>query len=66
MVKMNAAWFRTNERGRFAGIFGFMINLGRFGIFTLGPALLAGFVFLGMWQHPAAPLALAVLDSGRR
>jgi OPA family glycerol-3-phosphate transporter-like MFS transporter len=52
MVKMNAAWFRRNERGRFAGIFGFMINLGRFGIFTLGPTLLAGFLFLGMWRVP--------------
>ena len=52
MVKVNAAWFRRNERGRFAGIFGFMINLGRLGIFTLGPALLAGFVFLGMWRIP--------------
>jgi OPA family glycerol-3-phosphate transporter-like MFS transporter len=52
MVKVNAAWFRKNERGRFAGIFGFMINLGRFGIFTLGPALLAGFVFLGLWRIP--------------
>jgi OPA family glycerol-3-phosphate transporter-like MFS transporter len=52
MVKINAAWFRHNERGRFAGIFGFMINLGRFGIFKLGPALLAGFVFLGMWRIP--------------
>ncbi len=52
MVKVNAAWFRKNERGRFAGIFGFMINLGRFGIFTVGPALLAGFLFLGMWRVP--------------
>src|SRR5882672_8644211 len=41
MVKINAAWFGHRERGRFAGIFGFMINLGRFGIFRLGPALLA-------------------------
>ena len=40
MIKINAAWFRPTERGRFAGIFGFMINLGRFGIFKLGPALL--------------------------
>jgi OPA family glycerol-3-phosphate transporter-like MFS transporter len=53
MIKINAAWFAKNERGRFAGIFGFMINLGRFGIFTLGPALLAGFVFMGMWHVPA-------------
>jgi MFS transporter, OPA family, glycerol-3-phosphate transporter len=52
MVKINAAWFRHTERGGFAGIFGFMINLGRFGIFKLGPALLAGFVFLGMWNIP--------------
>jgi len=52
MVKINAAWFRHNERGRFAGIFGFMINLGRFGIFKIGPALLAGFMFLGLIQIP--------------
>ncbi|HYR23304.1 MAG TPA: MFS transporter [Chthoniobacterales bacterium] len=52
MVKINAAWFRHNERGRFAGIFGFMINLGRFGIFKIGPALLAGFGFLGLIQIP--------------
>jgi OPA family glycerol-3-phosphate transporter-like MFS transporter len=48
MVKMNTAWFARRERGRFAGIFGFMINLGRFGIFKLGPALLAGFTVFGM------------------
>src|SRR5678815_1078799 len=52
MVKINAAWFGQRERGRFGGIFGFMINLGRLGIFKLGPALLAGFVFLGLWQIP--------------
>jgi MFS transporter, OPA family, glycerol-3-phosphate transporter len=69
MVKINAAWFRPNERGTFAGIFGFMINLGRFGIFKLGPALLAGFVFLGLWQIPPlhwrwlfyAPAAIAFI-----
>src|SRR5207248_634217 len=43
-IKINAAWFSQKERGTFAGIFGFMINLGRFGIFKLGPMLLAGFV----------------------
>ncbi len=52
MIKINTAWFAKRERGRFAGIFGFMINLGRFGIFKIGPALLAGFVFLGLWQVP--------------
>jgi len=52
MVKINAAWFQHRERGRFSGIFGFMINLGRFGIFNLGPALLAGFTVLGMIHVP--------------
>ncbi|HEY6206804.1 MAG TPA: MFS transporter [Chthoniobacterales bacterium] len=52
MVKINAAWFAHTERGRFAGIFGFMINAGRFLINTFGPALLAGFVFLGLWHVP--------------
>src|SRR5437868_450002 len=50
MVKINAAWFNHRERGRFSGIFGFMINLGRFGIFTLGPALLGGFSLLWLVQ----------------
>lgn len=52
MVKINAAWFGHTERGRFAGIFGFMINAGRFLINTFGPALLAGSVFLGLWYIP--------------
>ena len=52
MVKINAAWFRHNERGGFAGIFGFMINLGRFGINNLGAAILAGFSFFGLMQIP--------------
>jgi MFS transporter, OPA family, glycerol-3-phosphate transporter len=52
-IKINAAWFSQNERGTFAGVFGFMINLGRVAINQLGPALLAGFVFLGMWKIPA-------------
>jgi OPA family glycerol-3-phosphate transporter-like MFS transporter len=51
-VKINAAWFSQKERGTFAGIFGFMINLGRFFIFTFGPAALAGFTFLWMWEIP--------------
>ena len=52
MVKINAAWFAPTERGRFAGIFGFMINAGRLLINTFGPALLVGFVFLGLWSIP--------------
>ena len=52
MVKINTAWFAHRERGRFSGIFGFMINLGRIGIFTLGPALLTGFAFFGLLHIP--------------
>src|ERR1700689_3052946 len=48
MTKIKTAWFPKTERGGFAGIFGFMINLGRFGIFKLGPALLAGFTIVGL------------------
>jgi len=48
MVKINAAWFARRERGTFAGIFGFMINLGRFFINKLGPALLAGITIVGV------------------
>src|SRR3954469_25447889 len=51
-IKINSAWFSQRERGTFAGIFGFMINLGRLAANKLLPALLAGFVFLGMWNVP--------------
>ena len=50
MTKIKTAWFAKTERGGFAGIFGFMINLGRLGIFNFGPALLAGFTLFGMFK----------------
>lgn len=46
MVKINAAWFNRVERGTFAGIFGFMIQLGQFAINNLAPVLLGGFSIL--------------------
>ena len=52
MLKVNAAGYGHGVRGGFARVFVFMINLGRVGIFQLGPAVLAGFVFLGMWHVP--------------
>ncbi len=52
-IKINSAWFSERERGTFAGIFGLMINLGRFVANKALPSLLAGFVFLGMWNVPA-------------
>jgi OPA family glycerol-3-phosphate transporter-like MFS transporter len=51
-IKINSSWFSEKKRGTFAGIFGFMINLGRLAANKLLPALLAGFVFLGMWHVP--------------
>jgi OPA family glycerol-3-phosphate transporter-like MFS transporter len=44
MVKINAAWFHRTERGTFAGIFGFMIQLGQVAISKLAPVILAGFM----------------------
>jgi OPA family glycerol-3-phosphate transporter-like MFS transporter len=44
MVKINTAWFRRQERGTFAGIFGGMIQLGGAGVGYLGKALATGFV----------------------
>ena len=45
MIKINAAWFNRTERGTFAGIFGFMIQLGQVAINNLAPVILAGFTF---------------------
>jgi OPA family glycerol-3-phosphate transporter-like MFS transporter len=47
MVKVNAAWFRRTERGTFAGIFGFMIQLGQVAGSKLSPWILNG-VSLGI------------------
>lgn len=52
MTKIKTAWFVKTERGGFAGIFGFMINMGRLGIFTFGPALLTGSLLFGMFHVP--------------
>ncbi len=43
MIKINAAWFRRTERGTFAGIFGFMIQLGQVVSSKISPAILNGF-----------------------
>ncbi len=41
-IKINTAWFRREERGAFAGVFGFMINLGAVAAGWLGGALAKG------------------------
>ena len=40
IVKINAAWFHVKERGSFAGIFGIMIQSGRFFAFQFSPFIL--------------------------
>jgi MFS transporter, OPA family, glycerol-3-phosphate transporter len=49
-IKINSAWFSEKQRGTFAGIFGFMINLGRLAANKLLPLLLAGFA-IGSLMH---------------
>lgn len=71
MVKINAAWFQRRERGTFAGIYGFMIQLGQVAISQLAPLLLAGFtvgafvVAQGEWRWlfrvpPLVTVAMAI------
>ncbi|MEY3481168.1 MAG: Regulatory protein UhpC [Verrucomicrobiota bacterium] len=74
MIKINAAWFRRNERGTFAGIFGFMIQLGQVVSSKLSPLILNGIsigilvVAPGQWRWlfiipPAATLVFAIFMS---
>lgn len=75
MVKVNTAWFPRVERGRFAGIFGLMIQFGNITINNLGPLLLAGFTIplvFGTFKVPPLnwrcifyipPIAVAVITS---
>lgn len=69
MIKINAAWFRRQERGTFSGIFGGMIQLGKAGIAVLAPWVLSGMFVFGhqligtgqwVWLFRLAPLATLV------
>lgn len=42
MTKVKTAWFPRAERGRFAGVFGLMIQFGLIAVNALGPLILAG------------------------
>jgi OPA family glycerol-3-phosphate transporter-like MFS transporter len=58
LIKVNASWFHIAERGRFSGIFGSMIQSGRWGILSLGGLLVAA----GPWQWVFfAPAAIMLL-----
>src|SRR5439155_12863691 len=51
MVKINTSWFQRRERGRFAGIFGGMIQLGDVGVGQLGYILLNGLTIAWLGIH---------------
>ncbi|MEO5803061.1 MAG: MFS transporter [Verrucomicrobiota bacterium] len=69
MIKINAAWFNRTERGIFAGIFGFMIQMGQIAINNLAPIILAGFTIATFtvakgewrWLFRIPPLFTAVM-----
>lgn len=74
MIKVNTGWFTRSERGRFAGVFGLMIQMGQIAIFTLGPLLLTAHAFMlfgrewvigGRWEWlffvPPAFVAIVVV-----
>lgn len=74
MIKINAAWFQRQERGTFAGIFGFMIQLGQVASSKLSPMILSGFsigvlvVAKGDWRWlfiipPMVTLVVAIFMS---
>jgi len=42
MTKVKTAWFPRAERGRFAGVFGLMIQFGLIAVNAMGPLILAG------------------------
>ena len=56
IVKINAAWFNVRERGSFAGIFGIMIQLGRFLAFFVGAQLLARYAWQSAFFVPSVLL----------
>jgi OPA family glycerol-3-phosphate transporter-like MFS transporter len=58
IVKINAAWFRIDERGQFAGIFGVMIQAGRTLALTLLPLTLLVFPWQYAFFIPAAFLTV--------
>lgn len=54
IVHVNGNWFGIKERGTFTGIFGMMIQLGRFGITLLGGFLIANYDWTALFFVPAA------------
>jgi OPA family glycerol-3-phosphate transporter-like MFS transporter len=58
VVKVNAAWFHVRERGSFSGIFGTMIQSGRWIVLSLGGFLLAQLGWRSLYNLPAIALTI--------
>jgi OPA family glycerol-3-phosphate transporter-like MFS transporter len=58
IVSVNGNWFALRERGTFSGIFGMMIQLGRFAITLLGGWLIATSDWTTIFYVPAAITAV--------
>jgi sugar phosphate permease len=60
IVKINAAWFKVNERGSFAGIFGIMIQSGRTLAFAVGPLIVGVLPWQWVFWVPAVSLLILI------
>jgi OPA family glycerol-3-phosphate transporter-like MFS transporter len=58
VVRVNGNWFAMRERGTFTGIFGMMIQLGRFAITLLGGWLIANYDWPYLFLAPAIIAAI--------
>jgi OPA family glycerol-3-phosphate transporter-like MFS transporter len=58
IVKINASWFHVRERGKFAGIFGIMIQSGRWFAFYGAPLILRKLPWWWAFWIPAAILTV--------
>jgi OPA family glycerol-3-phosphate transporter-like MFS transporter len=61
IVSVNGNWFGLKERGSFSGIFGMMIQLGRFAITLLGGWLIVNFDWPALFLIPSAITSLFVV-----
>ena len=58
IVKVNAAWFHTRERGTFGGIFGILISLGLYFAYDVGARIKENFAPQWIFLIPAIMLSL--------
>jgi OPA family glycerol-3-phosphate transporter-like MFS transporter len=61
LVKVNANWLRMNERGTFTGIFGFVIQLGRWAALLAGGYIVANAPWQWLFWAPAAVLSIVAV-----